>query len=127
MQCRKHFTLEHQVRDSVDKIGVKGSAELWPALWDACGGKFKVGCVSDACKNTKCDRFVKCLRCKRRGCKWDLLMCNGFLVGKRRAARLAIAKGKDWSMQLHVFMSEKVNRHPGTQKPETRKGGILST
>jgi hypothetical protein len=30
-------------------------------------------------------------------------------VGKRRAARLAIAKGKDWSMQLHIFMSEKVN------------------
>jgi len=45
-------------------------------------------------------------------------MCDGLLVGKRRAARLAIAKGKDWSMQLHVFMSEKVNCHPGTQKPE---------
>jgi hypothetical protein len=48
-----------------------------------------------------------------------LLMYYGSLVGKRRAARLAIAKGKDWSMQLHVFMSEKVNHHPGSQMPET--------
>lgn len=48
------------MRDAVDAIGIRGSPELWPALWEAVGGQ-------------------------------------------RRSGRLAIAKGKDWSMQVRML------------------------
>jgi hypothetical protein len=52
------------VRDAVEAVGLKGSPELWPALWKVVGGE-------------------------------------------KNAAKMLIAKGKDWYCYLHLFMNSK--------------------
>jgi hypothetical protein len=52
------------VRDAVEAIGLKGSPELWPALWNVVGGE-------------------------------------------KHAAKMLVARGKDWYCYLHIFMNSK--------------------
>ena len=88
----------------MDAIGIQGSSELWPALWQASGGQKR--CVpnpQDSPHSAVPPPNILFLPIHH---KQRLRVAHQLPV-LARAQRLAIAKGKDWSMQLHIFMTEK--------------------